>query len=103
LAEKAGVTRQSVSAIETGRMSPTIEIALRLARALGRPVDSLFRLVEDTSLPADAVAGAGSPAGEPVRVQVARVGERIVARTLTGRNAVLSSLPWSNGLLRGKA
>lgn len=103
LAAQAGISRQAVSAIETGRMSPTIEVALRLARALGRPVDSLFRLVEDASLAPDVVVDAGSPGDAPVRVQVARVGRRIVARALTGRNAVLSSLPWSNGLLQRPA
>ncbi|HEX6989630.1 MAG TPA: substrate-binding domain-containing protein [Bacillota bacterium] len=100
LAAQAGISRQAVSAIETGRASPTIEVALRLARALGCPVDSLFRLVEDASVTADLVVGAGSPPDAPMRVQVARVGGRVVARALAGRNAVLSSLPWSNGLLR---
>jgi putative transcriptional regulator len=44
LAEKAGVTRKSVNAIETGNMVPSIVLALRLARALGVSVDTLFSL-----------------------------------------------------------
>jgi putative transcriptional regulator len=44
LAELAGVTRKSVNAIESGRMVPSVLLALRLARVLGVPVDGLFSL-----------------------------------------------------------
>lgn len=44
LAERAGITRASVNAIEGGRMIPSILLALKLARALGVSVDDLFRL-----------------------------------------------------------
>jgi putative transcriptional regulator len=44
LAALAGVTRRSVNAIETGRMVPSVLLALRLARALGVSVDTLFIL-----------------------------------------------------------
>lgn len=44
LADLAGVTRKSVNAIETGRMVPSVLLALRLARALEVPVDRLFAL-----------------------------------------------------------
>jgi putative transcriptional regulator len=44
LAERAGITRASVNAIEGGRMIPSILLALRLARALGVSVDDLFSL-----------------------------------------------------------
>jgi putative transcriptional regulator len=44
LADKAGVTRKSVNAIETGRMIPSVLLALKLARALGVTVDAIFRL-----------------------------------------------------------
>jgi putative transcriptional regulator len=44
LAERAGMTRASVNAIEGGRMIPSILLALRLARALGVSVDDLFSL-----------------------------------------------------------
>ncbi|CAA9305061.1 MAG: hypothetical protein AVDCRST_MAG68-758 [uncultured Gemmatimonadetes bacterium] len=44
LAERAGITRASVNAIEGGRMVPSIYLALRLARALGVPVGDLFDL-----------------------------------------------------------
>jgi Predicted transcriptional regulators len=44
LAEKAGVTRKSVNAIETGRMVPSVLLALRLAGALGVSVETIFSL-----------------------------------------------------------
>jgi putative transcriptional regulator len=50
LADLAGITRVSVNAIEGGRMVPSVLLALRLARALGVPVDELFRIAP----PADA-------------------------------------------------
>lgn len=44
LAAIAGVTRKSVNAIETGRMVPSILLALKLARALSVSVDMIFSL-----------------------------------------------------------
>ena len=44
LADLAGVTRKSVNAIETGRMTPSVVLALKLARALGVPVEAIFGL-----------------------------------------------------------
>jgi putative transcriptional regulator len=44
LAERAGITRASVNAIEGGRMIPSVLLALKLARALGVSVDDLFSL-----------------------------------------------------------
>ena len=42
LADIAGVTRQSISGIESGRWSPSLEVALALAAALGARVEDLF-------------------------------------------------------------
>lgn len=44
LATMAGVTRRSVNAIETGRMVPSVLLALKIARALGVPVETIFSL-----------------------------------------------------------
>lgn len=44
LADRAGVTRKSVNAIEAGRMVPSVLLALKLARALGVSVETLFRI-----------------------------------------------------------
>lgn len=47
LADLSGTTRKSINAIEAGRMVPSALLALKLARALGAPVETLFRLAED--------------------------------------------------------
>lgn len=42
LAERIGVTRQTVIAIEQGRYSPSLEVAFQIARVFGRPLDDVF-------------------------------------------------------------
>ncbi|MFF4777029.1 helix-turn-helix transcriptional regulator [Microtetraspora fusca] len=52
LAERIGVTRQTVIAIEQGRYSPSLEMAFRIARAFGVPLDDVFQypdLPEETT------------------------------------------------------
>lgn len=44
VADLAGVTRKSINAIETGKMVPSVLLALKLARALGTTVESLFSI-----------------------------------------------------------
>jgi putative transcriptional regulator len=44
LADRVGVTRQTVLSIEKGKYRPTVELALRLARALDVEVEALFEL-----------------------------------------------------------
>ena len=44
LAERAGITRKSINAIETGRMVPSVLLALKIARALGTPIEAIFSL-----------------------------------------------------------
>lgn len=58
LAEAAGITRQAVGAIESGRMQPSVRIALGLARALGASVEELFGPVEPGGPPAARSASA---------------------------------------------
>lgn len=48
LADRVGVTRQTIIAIEQGRYSPTLEMAFRIARALGVPLDEVFQYPEET-------------------------------------------------------
>ena len=42
LAERAGVTRQTIGLIEAGRYNPTLKLCLILARETGRSLDQLF-------------------------------------------------------------
>jgi putative transcriptional regulator len=44
LADRAGTTRKSITAIETGRMVPSVVLAMKIARALGVTVDTIFSL-----------------------------------------------------------
>ncbi|GLW09737.1 transcriptional regulator [Microtetraspora sp. NBRC 13810] len=43
LAERVGVTRQTLIAIEQGRYSPSLETAFRIARVFGVPLDEVFQ------------------------------------------------------------
>jgi len=47
LADAAGVSRQTISSIETGQYCPSTLLAFRLARVLGVRVDGLFWLEGD--------------------------------------------------------
>ncbi|SNS74884.1 helix-turn-helix transcriptional regulator [Sphingopyxis indica] len=43
LGKRVGVTRQTIAAIEQGRYSPSLEVAYRLARVFGKPIEAVFR------------------------------------------------------------
>jgi putative transcriptional regulator len=47
LAELVGVSRKTINTIENGVFVPSTVLALKLARALGQPVESLFSLDHD--------------------------------------------------------
>ena len=42
LADRIGVTRQTVIAIEQGRYSPTLEAAFQIAEVFGAPLNDVF-------------------------------------------------------------
>ena len=42
LAKKAGVTRQTISAVENGDYNPTINLCIAICKALGKTLDELF-------------------------------------------------------------
>ena len=44
LAEQVGVSRKTVNTVENGVFVPSTLLALKLAAALGRPVEALFRV-----------------------------------------------------------
>ena len=45
LAEKAGVTRQTIVAIEKGKYSPSLELAFRIAQVFNSPLEDVFSYV----------------------------------------------------------
>lgn len=49
LARAAGVTRQTVIALEAGRYAPSLELAFRLARVFGKRVDEVFFWRDDAA------------------------------------------------------
>lgn len=44
IANKTGVTRQTINAIENNKYSPTLELALKLARIFNVAVEEIFEL-----------------------------------------------------------
>ena len=42
LAEKVGVSRQTINAIENGDYNPTIKLCIAICRTLGKTLDDLF-------------------------------------------------------------
>jgi putative molybdopterin biosynthesis protein len=61
LAERVGVSRQTISAIETGEAVPSTEIALDLARVLGCKVEELFTVFDGGAAMAAQVVGFQQP------------------------------------------
>ena len=99
LAGVAGVTRQAVSAVESGHSDPSLRVALGLARALGMTVEELFGPGDlgDPVLaqPVAAVSGPGS------RVALATVGDKFVALPLQADTAARLGFSPAGGLAAG--
>ncbi|TCM92717.1 putative transcriptional regulator [Paenibacillus sp. BK033] len=49
LADKVGVTRQTIVALEKGNYSPSLELAFRISQAFGLPIEEIFFYGDDTS------------------------------------------------------
>lgn len=47
LAQQAGVTRQTINAIELGKYSPSLDVAFRIAAAFGVALEEVFSYGED--------------------------------------------------------
>jgi molybdate-binding protein/DNA-binding XRE family transcriptional regulator len=90
LAARAGVSRQSLSALEAGRSVPSATLALRLARELGCRVEDLFWIDERhapvrVELAADDVEPRREKAGPGTRASAAPADARVVLASLDGR------------------
>ena len=114
LAERAGVSRQALRAVEAGKSVPATSVALQLARVLGCRVEDIFSLSEEAT-PLDATLVGEQPRKDvgkntasrstSRRVAVASVGERWVAHSLDGDSTAAFPEP-ADGLLQpvhGKA
>jgi putative transcriptional regulator len=47
LADKLGVSRQTVNAIETEKYDPSLPLAFKVARLFKKPIEEIFELNED--------------------------------------------------------
>lgn len=43
VAEKVGVSRQTVNAIETGKYDPSLPLAFKLAKLFRKPIEEIFK------------------------------------------------------------
>src|ERR1700733_12814386 len=92
LAKAAGVTRQTIYAMETGSYIPNTAVALRLARALETTVEDLFSLPQETAAAEvrteQALLLAGTPVTQPGQpVELCKVDKRLIA-------SAPSPMPW---------
>jgi len=98
----AGLSRQSVQAIESGSSVPSVEAALKLAAALDRPIDQLFALAAQAEPETLVIAGSDDPAlerlvdalrdrGGPL-VSLSRLGSRDGLQGLRAGRADLASV-----------
>src|SRR5258708_2423118 len=115
LAGMAGVSRQAVSAVESGQSDPSLRVALALAQALGMTVDELFgtegavptvtaRLVgPDRDGGGEGIAGAVGVGRAGERVTLAPIGESFVALPLAGPTVGRAGFLPAGGLIVGAA
>jgi putative molybdopterin biosynthesis protein len=100
LAGMAAVTRQAVSAVESGHSDPSLRVALALARALGMTVEELFGPGD----PADPVLAqpVAPVGGEGSRVALATVGDTFVALPLSADTLARAGFGPAGGLVVGR-
>lgn len=46
LAEKLGVSRQTINALETGKYDPSLELAFKIARLFNQKIEEIFQSEE---------------------------------------------------------
>jgi putative transcriptional regulator len=50
LADGVGVSRQTINTIERGKHQPSLELAFRIARVFGRPLEEVFLFLPDVEI-----------------------------------------------------
>ena len=97
VAEMAGVSRQAISAVESGVSDPSLRVAIALSRALGLTVEDLFGTDESVvPVAAREVAPLG---GKGARVTLALVGDGHVALPLRGETVSRAGFLPAGGLV----
>ena len=107
LAGMAGVSRQAVSAVESGQSDPSLRVALTLAQALGMTVEELFGA--ETAIepvPARVVRGDRRLAGghaPGMRVTLAPIGDSFVGLPLAGPTVSRAGFLPAGGILAAES
>ena len=105
LADLAGVSRSEISAIESGRLQPSVDVALRIAKALGETVERLFEPDLNVERRKRALQGSGEQPVDGSRVWIARSaadGRSKQGRIVIVESAATGALPHDGILLRGR-
>ena len=99
VANMARVSRQAVSAVESGNSDPSLRVAFALASALGMTIEALFG-ADDPVAPVTATSAA--PLGRRgARVTLAPIGDEYVAFPLRGATAGRGGFLPASGLVTG--
>ncbi len=99
VASRAGISRQAISAIETGVSDPSLRVAFTLAQALDMTVGDLFGTGNPAApVPATPIA---PPGGAGARVTLAAMGTEYVALPLRGAAAAPAGFRPAGGLTAG--
>ncbi len=96
LAARAGVSRQLIAAVESGRNTPAVDAALRLTRALGTTVEELF-----AEHAPDVVGALGDQLHDGAALRVGRVGDQLVAAELPDHGVAGAAWGKADGVLDG--
>jgi len=101
LAGMAGVSRQAVSAVESGQSDPSLRVALALAQALGMTVEELFGAEGSVPKVSARLVGDPGPAygSGRDRVTLAPIGDAFVALPLSGATVSRAGFLPAGGLL----
>jgi len=104
LAGHAGISRQTVYAIEDGSFVPNTVIALKLARALQVTVEDLFSLSDEAQAPesvrAELLSLTPRQTGEGQFVRLSQVGKRWIAAPVSSASAYL---PPADGVVENRS
>jgi molybdate-binding protein/DNA-binding XRE family transcriptional regulator len=105
LADLAGVSRSEISAIESGRLQPSVDVALRIAKVLGETVERLFEREAEAEQRKRALEDLGEQPAEGGRVWIARssaYGGSRQGRIVPVESAATGVLPHDGILVRGR-
>ncbi|HEY7220100.1 MAG TPA: substrate-binding domain-containing protein [Candidatus Binatia bacterium] len=99
LADRAGITRQAISALEADQYSPATSVALQLARALRCRVEELFSIKSGGEMIDGELLGALPRDLLPARAQIIQIGHRLLVRPLHGLGELASLGAPADGLI----